>query len=203
MHIDVDYTACITVAECSKWSRVLLDVSRLVSVLFHQPYSHGFYIKTFFTLVLIRVVCVCVCVRVCLCVCVCVCVPVPHEISRWNVVSPRFFHQHEEILLVSCTNCISSLYDTWFKRKNIWNFSAGYTLKAVHACYISAYPGQDVSCPPLEHRWNILEGYTLKDMPFLREQVTDIRKVWIVDWPVGEVDYMIKKSTHSWTSYDV
>ena len=44
-------TACITVAGCSKWSRVLVDISQLVSVVFFTNSTHMVFIKTFFTLV--------------------------------------------------------------------------------------------------------------------------------------------------------
>ena len=66
-----------------------------------------------------------------LCVCVSVCLS-PARSQERNVVSLHFFRRRKEILLASCTNCISSLYDTWFERKSLWNFLAGYALEAVH-----------------------------------------------------------------------
>ena len=74
------------------------------------------------------------------CVCVCVCVSVclsPHKVSGTERCTAVLFRRHKEILLVSCTNCFSNLYDTWFERKSVWNFSAGYALEPVHARYTS------------------------------------------------------------------
>ena len=126
-----------------------------------------------------------------LCVCVCVCLSVslsPVRSREWNIVSLRFFCRRNGILLVSYTNCLSSLYDTWFERKSLWNFSAGYALEAVHACYTSWLPWAGWILPT-ENRWNILEGYryhswycffheqevdyTIKNQP-VRERVTTI-----------------------------
>ena len=39
----------------------------------------------------------------------------------------------------------------------------GHALKAVRAHCTSSYPEQGESCPLFEVRWNILEGYALKD----------------------------------------
>ena len=61
----------------------------------------------------IRSVCVSVCLSVCL---------FPARSWKWNIVSQHFFRQYKEILLASCTNCFSSLYDVWFERKSLWNF---------------------------------------------------------------------------------
>ena len=65
----------------------------------------------------------------------------PARSRERNVISPRFFRQRKEIILAICKNCFSSLYDAWFARKSLWNFLAGYALKAVHARYTSGYPG--------------------------------------------------------------
>ena len=70
-------------------------------------------------------------------VCVCVCLSVHARCWEWNVVSPRFFRQRKEILLASCTNCFSSLYDAWFERKSV---STGYALESVHARYTFRLP---------------------------------------------------------------
>ena len=71
---------------------------------------------------------------------VCACVPVslsPARSRERNAISPRFFRRRKEILLVSCTNCFSSLYDAWFERKSV---STGYALESVHARYTFRLP---------------------------------------------------------------
>ena len=132
----------------AKWSR---DVHVHVEV--HCAQSHSLFQSFCYQSLILMCI---------LCVCVCVCVCPPQDLGNGT---PHFFCQRKEILLASCTNCFSSLYDAWFKRKSLWNFSAGYMLKAVHARYTSGYPGQDESCSTLEHCWNILEeGHVLHIM---------------------------------------
>ena len=43
----------------------------------------------------------------CLCVCLCMCMCVPMRSCKRNV-SPYTLHQHKELPLVSCTNCLTS-----------------------------------------------------------------------------------------------
>ena len=67
----------------------------------------------------------------------CVCLSVSLSNMRYlerEVVSPRRLHHLEVLLLASCTNCFSSLYDARFERKNFWKFSssqAGYPQREV------------------------------------------------------------------------
>ena len=87
---------------------------------------------------------------------VCVCLSSTRSWER-NVVLLRFFHWRKEILLVSCTNCFLSLYDVWFESKSLWNFSAGYALKVMHARYTSQLPWAGWILPTgwtlLKHSW--------------------------------------------------
>ena len=70
---------------------------------------------------------------------VCVCLSVPCEISGTEHRIAALLCHCKEILLASCTTCFSNLCDAWFERESLWNFSAGYALKAVHARYTSHY----------------------------------------------------------------
>ena len=93
----------------------------------------------------------------------CVRVFVPLEISKTRcrittlltpswIASPKKFHK----LFFKPIKCM-------VREKKPLDSFAGYTLKAVRACYTSSYPEQGESCPLFEVRWNILEGYPLKD----------------------------------------
>ena len=50
------------------------------------------------------------------CVCVRACVYLVRSRER-NIVARRFFYQHEELRLASCTDCFASWYNAWFERK--------------------------------------------------------------------------------------
>ena len=43
-----------------------------------------------------------------------------------EIVLPRCLHHLKELCVASCSNCFSSLYDVWFKRKSLWKFFASY-----------------------------------------------------------------------------
>ena len=116
--------------------------------------------------------------------CVSVCLS-PTRSREWNVVSPRFFRQCKEILLASCTLCFSSLYDVWFDRKSLWNFSAGYALEAMHARYTSRLPCAGWILPTA---WTPLEHSRRSRVPSLILLFT-----WTRSWLHN------KKSTCSWT----
>ena len=63
-----------------------------------------------------------------------------------------------QIMYTCQTTCVS-------REKGIGNFSAVTSWIAWMQVILPGYPRQDESCPLLEHHWNILEGYTLKDTP--------------------------------------
>ena len=105
-----------------------------------------------------------------------------------NVVLPRFFHRRKEILLASYTNCFSSLYDVWFEGKSLWNFSAGYTLKAVHALDTLRLPWAGWILPTAR---TLLEHSRRSRVPKLISLL-----MWTGSWLHN------KKSTSSWTGYD-
>ena len=118
-----------------------------------------------------------------MCVCLSVCLS-PTRSRQWNVVSSHFFRWRKEILLASCTNCSSRLYDAWFERNCVWNFWAGYALEPVHVRYTSRLPWAGRILPPLERRWNIFKGHVLTETHVnelqrkkdkRREQVTEQR----------------------------
>ena len=89
---------------------------------------------------------------------VCVCLS-PVRSWEQNVVLPRFFCRHKEILLASSTNCFSSLYDMWLERKVFATFWQVMHWRPCMYVTLPGYRGQDESCPPLECHWNILEGH--------------------------------------------
>ena len=98
--------------------------------------------------------CVCVCVYVSVCVCVC--------LSHLRYPEQEVV---QELCLVSCTNCFSSLHNARFKRKGFERFSpVTYRNPCMHH-YTSGYFGQYESCPLHESRWNILKGYALRTCP--------------------------------------
>ena len=53
-------------------------------------------------------------------------------------------------------------------------------MQALHTC---GYPGHDESCSLLENRWNILEGYPLKDTPSTSRlpQSLLLLRAWAID----------------------
>ena len=57
----------------------------------------------------------------CVSVCLCVCLSNLSYLER-EVVSPCHLYHLEQLHLVSCTNCFSSLYDAPFERKSLWKF---------------------------------------------------------------------------------
>ena len=65
-------------------------------------------------------------------VCACVCLT-NLRYSEREVISPRCLHHLEELRLMSCTNCRSSLNDVQFERKSLRKFFASYVPNSVHA----------------------------------------------------------------------
>ena len=120
----------------------------------------------------------------------CVCVFVPLETSKTGccittlliqslIASPNKLHK----LLFKAIRCMVH------KKKPLELF-IGNTLKAVHAHCTSSYPKQGESCLLFEVRWNILEGYALKDTLHITSTIVAIAffHEWDTDFYVNGLE---------------
>ena len=115
---------------------------------------------------------------VCLCVCLSVC-PSTRDLGNRTLYGHASFTGVKRFSWrVAQTTFRAYSTRAWFERKSVWNFSADYALSPCTHITLSGYPGQDESCPPLELRWNILEGHGYHS--------------WYCYLHEREVDYMIK-----------
>ena len=103
----------------------------------------------------------------CLSVCVCLYACLSHlRYLEREVGSPRCLHSLGELLLASCTNCLSSLHDVRFGRICLENFFTNYTPNTLHTMLHFCLPWAGLLLPvtrkTLEHsRRSCIEGPAL------------------------------------------
>ena len=114
----------------------------------------------------------------CVCVCVCVCL-------TWDIWNGRSYRHAAYTILKSFAWRVAQTafraYMTSGSREKAYERFSPVTCQFPYMHrYTSGYPRQDESCPLQQSCWNILKGYTLKDMPSISWILRLPRAGWIL-----------------------